>query len=177
MVVIFLVGFINFAGTQIPPHFSGVKTDKALDFAAAGPNLPAGCVVVAEFFLRPDLVLEGTPLMPVGNGRQGAGTQTFHFKGQAIARPVNLFHGGDLRHTMFRQPLIHALDKLIGMGMFRPGICKQNQVNRDVVLIKPDKQGGTVRTASKRNNVDRPSFLAFKANARNNKNAAASSLN
>ena len=157
MVVIFLVSFINFAGTQIPPHFPGVKTDKAVDFAAAGPNLPAGCVVVAEFFLRPDLVLEGTPLMPVGNGRQGAGTQTFHFKGQTVARPVNLFHGSDLRHTMFRQPLIHVLDKLIGMGMFRPGICKQKQVNRDVVLIKPDKQGGTVRTASKRNNVDRPS--------------------
>ena len=78
---------------------------------------------------------------------------------------------------MFRQPLIHVLDKLIGMRMFRPGVCKQNQVNRDVVLIKPDKQGGTVCTASKRNNVDRPSFLAFMVNARNKIDGIASSLN
>ena len=40
------------------------------------------------------------------------------------------------------------------MGMLAARICKQDQVNRDMVLVQPNKKGGAVRTAAIGNNID-----------------------
>ena len=40
------------------------------------------------------------------------------------------------------------------MGMLTARIRKQDQVNRDTVLVKPNKKGGAVRTAAIGNNID-----------------------
>ena len=40
------------------------------------------------------------------------------------------------------------------MGMLAARIRKQDQVNRDTVLVQPNKKGGAVRTAAIGNNID-----------------------
>lgn len=40
------------------------------------------------------------------------------------------------------------------MGMLTARIRKQDQVNRDMVLVQPNKKGGAVRTAAIGNNID-----------------------
>lgn len=40
------------------------------------------------------------------------------------------------------------------MGMLTARIRKQDQVNRDTVLVQPNKKGGAVRTAAIGNNID-----------------------
>ena len=40
------------------------------------------------------------------------------------------------------------------MGMLAARIRKQDQVNRDMVLVQPNKKGGAVRTAAIGNNID-----------------------
>ena len=70
---VLLVGFVELLGMFIPPHFLGVVAYEEGDLLPTRPCIPAGRIVIAEFFLRPDLVLLGTPLVAVGDGRQGAG--------------------------------------------------------------------------------------------------------
>ena len=72
--MIFFVGLVNFAGMEIPLHFPGIIADKAVDFLSIPPNFPAWLILIAKFFLRPDFVFLGTPLMPVGNRRQSVRT-------------------------------------------------------------------------------------------------------
>ena len=55
---------------------------------------------------------------------------------------------------MILQPAIHDIQIGVGMGMLAARICKQDQVNRDTVLVQPNKKGGTVRTAAIGNNFD-----------------------
>ena len=40
------------------------------------------------------------------------------------------------------------------MGMLTARIRKQDQVNRDTVLVQPNEKGGAVRTAAIGNNID-----------------------
>ena len=40
------------------------------------------------------------------------------------------------------------------MGMLAARIRKQDQVNRDTVLVQPNKKGGAVCTAAIGNNID-----------------------
>lgn len=54
---------------------------------------------------------------------------------------------------MFPQPLIHRVNKLISVGVFRAGIGKCNQVNGDSMPVKPNQKGGTVRAAPKGYNI------------------------
>ena len=70
VVDIFLVRLVIFSGVFIPPGFSRIISDIPMDFIALFPYLTAGWVIVTEFFLRPNLVLERTPLVPVGDGGQ-----------------------------------------------------------------------------------------------------------
>ena len=51
---------------------------------------------------------------------------------------------------MFTQPLVHGFQEAVGVGVFRSGIGKCNQVNGNPVLMKPNQKGGTVRAAPKR---------------------------
>ena len=48
---------------------------------------------------------------------------------------------------MFTQPLVHGFQEAVGVGVFRSGIGKCNQVNGNPVLMKPNQKGGTVRAA------------------------------
>lgn len=54
---------------------------------------------------------------------------------------------------MGTQPSVHFFDKLIGVGVFRPGVRKGDEVNGDSTLLKPNQKGGTVRAAPKGYNV------------------------
>ena len=93
--------------------------------------------------------------MAVGDGRQGAGAQALHFQGQPVAAAVVLLYHCDLRHTVSGQPTIHRADELIGVGLFAACVGKQDQVNGDAVLVKPNKNGGAVRAAAKGYDIDR----------------------
>ena len=93
--------------------------------------------------------------MPVGDRRQSAGAQTLHFQGQPVAAAVVLLYHCDLRHTVSGQPIIHRADELIGVGLFSARVGKQDQVNGDAVLVKPNKNGGAVRAAAKGYDIDR----------------------
>ena len=55
---------------------------------------------------------------------------------------------------MFFQPLIHDIQISVGMRMLAARICKQDQINGNVVLVQPNKKGGAVCTASIGNNID-----------------------
>jgi len=41
------------------------------------------------------------------------------------------------------------------VGLFAACVGKQDQVNGDAVLVKPNKNGGTVRAAAKGYDIDR----------------------
>ena len=56
---------------------------------------------------------------------------------------------------MSGQPIIHRADELIGVGLFSARVSKQDQVNGDAVLVKPNKNGGAVRAAAKGYDIDR----------------------
>ena len=94
--------------------------------------------MVAELFLRSDLVFQRTPLEAVGDGGQGAALQTLLLQGQPLAVPRGLVDSGNGRHPVVLQPGIHHLQIGIGMGMLRPRIRKEDQVHRDTVLVQPD---------------------------------------
>ena len=121
---VLLVGVVKLFGMFVPPHFPGIVAQEAVDLLAPRPCLPAGRIVIAELFLRPDLVLLGTSLVAVGDGRQGAGAQALHFQGQPVAAAVVLLHHRDLRHTVSGQPIIHRADELIGVGLFAACVGK-----------------------------------------------------
>ena len=70
---VLLVGVVKLLGMFVPPHFPGVVAQEAGDLLPPRPYRPAGRIVIAEFFLRPNLVLLGTSLVAVGDGGQGAG--------------------------------------------------------------------------------------------------------
>ena len=55
---------------------------------------------------------------------------------------------------MFLQPAVHDVQIGIGVGMFRPGIRKEDQVHRDVVLVQADQKGGAVGAAPVGNHID-----------------------
>ncbi len=56
---------------------------------------------------------------------------------------------------MSSQPIIHRADELIGVGLFAARIGKQDQVNGNFVLVKPNKNSGAVRAAAKGYDIDR----------------------
>ena len=120
----------------------------------AAPNLAARRIIVAELFLRADLVFQRTPLKTVGNRGQRAAFQTFILQSQTLAVLCGLIDSCDLRHTMFFQPLIHDIQISVGMRMLAARICKQDQINGNVVLVQSNKKGGAVCTASIGNNID-----------------------
>ena len=62
------------------------------------------------------------------------------------------------------------------MGMLTARIRKQDQVNRDTVLMQSNKKGGAVRTAAIGNNIDMLTSINHTAVCRRRKSAAASSL-
>lgn len=62
------------------------------------------------------------------------------------------------------------------MGMLTARIRKQDQVNRDTVLMQSNKKGGAVRTAAIGNNIDILTSINHTAVCRRHKSAAASSL-
>lgn len=62
------------------------------------------------------------------------------------------------------------------MGMLTARIRKQDQVNRDTVLMQSNKKGGAVRTAAIGNNIDILTPINHTAVCRRRKSAAASSL-
>ena len=62
------------------------------------------------------------------------------------------------------------------MGMLTARIRKQDQVNRDTVLMQSNKKGGAVRTAAIGNNIDMLTSITQTAVCRRRKSAAASSL-
>ena len=137
----------------VPFLLPGVVANEPRDPFARLPNVTAQRVVVAEFFLRSDFVLLGTPLKPVGDGGQCTGTQALGFQCQPVAVTVHLFHHRNGRHLMFTQPLVHGFQKAVGMWMLRPGVRKGDEVNGNPMLMKPNQKGGTVRAAPKRYNI------------------------
>ena len=142
----------------------------------AGPNLTAQRIIVAELFLRSDLVFQRTPLESVGDRGQRAAFQTFILQGQPPAVPCGLIDPCDLRHTVILQPAIHDIQIGVGMGMLAARIRKQDQVNGDTVLMQSNKKGGAVRTAAIGNNIDILTSINHTAVCRRRKSAAASSL-
>ena len=118
--------------------FAGVVADELDHPFARRPHLPAGRIMVAELFLRPDLVFQGTPLEAIGHRRQGAALQTLPFQGQPLSVPRSLIHSGDGWHPVVLQPAVHDVQVGIGVGMLRPGIRKEDQVYRDTVLVQTD---------------------------------------
>ena len=62
------------------------------------------------------------------------------------------------------------------MGMLTARIRKQDQVNRDTVLMQSNKKSGAVRTAALGNNIDILTSINHTAVCRRRKSAAASSL-
>ena len=99
------------------------------------PDSAAWRVMVAELFLRPDFVLQGTPLEAVGDGRQAATLQTFILQRQPFSVTGGLIHSGNRRHPVVLQPAVHHLQIGVGVGMLCPRIRKEDQVHRDTVLV------------------------------------------
>ena len=153
-----------------------IIADELAHLFSAGPNLTARRIVVAELFLRSDLVFQRTPLESVGDRGQRAAFQTFILQGQPPAVPCGLIDPCDLRHTVILQPAIHDIQIGVGMGMLAARIRKQDQVNGDTVLMQSNKKGGAVRTAAIGNNIDILISINHTAVCRRRKSAAASSL-
>ena len=55
---------------------------------------------------------------------------------------------------MFFQPLIHDNQISVGMRMLAARICKQDQINGNVVLVQSNKKGGAVCAATIGDNID-----------------------
>ena len=110
--------------------------------------------MIAELFLRPDLVFQGAPLEAVGDGGQGAALQALLLQSQPLSVPRGLVDHGDGRHPVILQPAVHNVQVGIGVGMLRPGIRKEDQVHRDTVLVQADQKGGAVDTAPVGNHID-----------------------
>ena len=121
---------------------------------ARRPRLLTGWVMVAELFLRPDLVFQGTPLEAIGNGGKAATLQTFILQRQPFPVTGGLIHSGNGRHPVALQPGIHHLQIGVGVGMLRPRIRKEDQVHRDTVLVQPNQKGGAVGAAPIGNHID-----------------------
>ena len=134
--------------------FASIIADELDYLLPAAPDLTARGIIVAELFLRADLVFQRAPLKAVGNRGQRAAFQTFILQSQTLAVLCGLIDSCDLRHTMFFQPLIHDVQISVGMRMLAARICKQDQVNGNVVLVQSNKKGGAVCTASIGNNID-----------------------
>ena len=118
------------------------------------PGSAARRVMVAELFLRPDLVFQGTPLEAVGDGRKAATLQTFILQRQPFPLTGGLIYPGNGRHPMVLQPGIHYLQIGVGVGMLRPRIRKEDQIHRDAVLVQPNQKGGAVGAAPVGNHID-----------------------
>lgn len=65
---VLLVHLVDGGGVLDAAGLPGIVADELMDALAAGPHILARLVVVAELFLRPDLVLEGAALEAVGDG-------------------------------------------------------------------------------------------------------------
>ena len=126
---------LNFIASVV---LTGVIADELHHPFPGRPYLAAGRVAVAELVLRPDFVFQGTPLEAVGDGGQGAALQALLLQGQPLSVPRGLVDPGDGRHPVVLQPVIHDIQVSIGVGVFRPGIRKEDQVHRDVVPVKAD---------------------------------------
>ena len=122
----------------------GVVADELDHLLAPGPDLPAGRIVVAEFILGRDLVLEGALLVAVGQSRQGPGAQALLLQGQPVPVLVGVLHHCDLRHPMVSQPPVHDGKVRIGMGLLPARVGKEDEVDGNAVPVKADQHGGTV---------------------------------
>ena len=78
--LVLLVRFINGGCVLDAPGLSGIVADELMDALAAGPHILARLVVVAELFLRADLVLEGAALETIGNGWEGPAVDALLFQ-------------------------------------------------------------------------------------------------
>jgi len=87
---------------------------------ARRPGSAAWRVMVAELFLRPDLVFQRTPLEAVGDRGQRAAFQTFILQGQPPAVLRGLIDPCDLRHTVILQPAIHDIQIGVVWGCSPP---------------------------------------------------------
>ena len=83
-------------------------------------------------------MFQGTPLEAVGHRGQSAALQALLLQSQPLSVPRGLVDSGDGRHPVFLQPAVHDVQVGVGVGVFRPGIRKEDQVHRDVVLVKAD---------------------------------------
>ena len=119
-----------------------VEADVLGDPLSPRPCLLTGRVVVAELVLRRDFVLEGTPLIAVGDGGQRAGAQAFLLQREAVAILIHIFHNGDGRHSVGFQPRIHNGDVLVGVPLLTARVGKEDEVDRDAVPVHPDEHGG-----------------------------------
>ena len=93
---IFLVHLVNGSGVLNTAGFARVIANVLVDAAAAFPHLHTRRIVVAEFFLRSDLVLQGTLLEAVGNRGQRVRTETFFLQGQPVSVLVGIKYRRDL---------------------------------------------------------------------------------
>ncbi len=156
--------------------FAGIVADELDHPFACRPHLPAGRIMVAELFLRPDLVFQGTPLEAVSHRGQGAALQTLLLQGQPLSVPRGLVDSGDGRHPVILQPAVHDVQVSIGVGVFRPGIREEDQVHRDTVLVQANQKGGAVGTAPVGNHIDAlPPPVSCTAAGRRHKSVIASS--
>lgn len=153
MIFVLFICFIRRGRVLDASRFACVVPDEFMYPPPRGPFCPASWVVVAEFFLRADLVLYGTFLEPVCNRRQGSRTQALLFKGQPVPVLVHAINRRDFRQSVFHQPFVEHFDIFVSVRLFRAGVRKQDQVNRDFMQIHSDDHCGAVRSSAERNNV------------------------
>ena len=124
MLFVLLVHLVDGGGVLDAAGLPGIVADELMDALAAGPHILARLVVVAELFLRPDLVLEGAALEAVGDGGQRPAVDALLFQRQAVAVFVVVLYRGDLRKTMLFHPAVEGLNELIRVRLFSTGVSE-----------------------------------------------------
>ena len=132
---VFSVGRVSQQHLVAAVALACVVADELNHPLARRPGSAAWRVMVAELFLRPDLVFQGTPFEAVGNGRKAATLQAFILQCQPFPVTGGLIHSGNGRHPVVLQPAVHHLQIGVGVGMLCPRIRKEDQVHRDTVLV------------------------------------------
>lgn len=130
-------------------HFTGIVANKFSDTLTPCPCLTTGRVIVAKLVLRCNLVFQGTTFEAVCDGRKCARFQALIFQRQSLTMFIEFLYNCDVRQISLLQPLTNLFDVFVSVRMFCAGVCKQDQINGDFPVYKTNKQGGTVRTASK----------------------------
>ena len=151
--LVFLILYIIDIGVGPALLLVGVIANELDYLLASGPHLPAGRIVVAEFFLRTGLVLQGTPLVAIGQSGEGAGTEALLLQCQAVPIHVHVFYHCDLRHPVIYQPLVHDGQVLIGVGLLAACIRKENEVGGDIFVVHSNQHSGTVCAAAIRDDI------------------------